>query len=236
MTAAIGLYQRLRLPEPWRVATTPIPLLIYGGSTAVGSFAIKLAQASNIHPLIIVAGRGTQYVETLINRSKGDTIIDYRNGDKKVLEGVQDALKKNGLESVQYALDTVSEKGSYQNICELLTPDSGHITMVLPPKDAASEIPQGITQTLTAVGSAHEAVDSESTEGKQGVVTGNREYAFIWHRLFARGLQEGWFSSHPYEIVPGGLGSVEKGLKDYREGKNSAVKYVFRIADTEGVE
>jgi NADPH2:quinone reductase len=35
MTAAVGLYQRLDLPEPWKAATSPMPLIIYGGSGAV---------------------------------------------------------------------------------------------------------------------------------------------------------------------------------------------------------
>jgi len=48
-------------------------------------------------------------------------------------------------------------------------------------------------------------------------------------------LQEGWFKGHPYEVVPGGLGGVEGALKNLKEGKASAVKYVFRIMETEGV-
>jgi NADPH2:quinone reductase len=35
MTAAVGLYVRLGLPEPWKPTTTPTPLIIYGGSGAV---------------------------------------------------------------------------------------------------------------------------------------------------------------------------------------------------------
>jgi len=37
MTAAVGLYQRLGLPEPWKPATSPIPLIVYGASGAVVS-------------------------------------------------------------------------------------------------------------------------------------------------------------------------------------------------------
>jgi NADPH:quinone reductase len=35
MTAAVGLYLRLGLPEPWNVAVKPLPLIIYGASSAV---------------------------------------------------------------------------------------------------------------------------------------------------------------------------------------------------------
>jgi len=53
-----------------------------------------------------------------------------------------------------------------------------------------------------------------------------------YYRLFTRGLQEGWFTGHPYEIVPGGLNGVEKGLADLQNGLASAKKFVFHVADT----
>jgi NADPH2:quinone reductase len=37
MTAAVGLYLRLGLPEPWNPTTTSIPLIVYGASSAVVS-------------------------------------------------------------------------------------------------------------------------------------------------------------------------------------------------------
>jgi hypothetical protein len=45
-------------------------------------------------------------------------------------------------------------------------------------------------------------------------------------------LTEGWFSAHPYQIREGGLDGFEGALRDLKEGKASAVKYVFRIEDT----
>jgi hypothetical protein len=35
MTAAVGLYMRLGLPEPWDATTEKIPLIVYGASGAV---------------------------------------------------------------------------------------------------------------------------------------------------------------------------------------------------------
>ena len=119
MTAAVGLYVRLGLPEPWKVGEKDIPLVIYGGASAVGAYTIQFAQRSQLHPLIVVAGAGAPYVETLIDRSKGDTIIDYRKGDEAVVQGIKDALKGKTLE---YAYDAVSEKGSYQVSLQLTIP------------------------------------------------------------------------------------------------------------------
>jgi NADPH:quinone reductase-like Zn-dependent oxidoreductase len=211
MTAAIGLHQRMGLPDQWTPATQATPLVVYGGAGAVGAYAIKLACLANIHPIIAVAGRGAKFVETLIDRSKGDTIVDYRSGDEAVVKGIKDALKGQKL---HYAYDAVSEHNSYTNIVQVLEPE-GHLTLVLPGKKYEG-IPESVKQSQTMVGTAH---------------SDDKEYAFIMFRYMARGLAQGWFTPHPHEVVEGGLQGVETGLKNLRDGKNSGTKYVFKIGE-----
>jgi len=224
MTAAIGLYasDRLALPQPWTPGTHPIPMVVYGASSAVGSYVLQLASRSNIHPLICVAGRAQEHVEKLINRSKGDTIIDYRKGDEAVVQGIKEAVGAHG--KLEYAYDAVSEKGSYANIASVLDGNTGRVTFVLPPKGAwegtFDEFPKGVKQSTTNVGSVHSAL---------------KDLGYVYFRYFTRGLEEGWFRGQPQEVVDGGLGGVEKALGWLREGKASAVKYVFRIGETDGV-
>lgn len=222
MTAAIGMYLRLDLPEPWRPATGPLPLVIYGAASAVGFYVIQLAQKSNIHPLICVAGRARDHVEAVIDRSKGDTIVDYRDGDEAVVAGLRKALEgQAGLPPLLHAFDAVSEKGSYVNISKVMA-KGGKITIVLPAKDD-EVIPEGIEMSMTRVGCVH-------TEGEAV-----KDFGFLFFRYFSRGLQHGWFKPQRQEVVPGGLGGIEQALKDLKDGKASGVKYVFRIAETEGV-
>ena len=228
MTAAVGLYARLKVPAPWSASLEQTPLIVYGGASAVGAFAIKLAQLSNIHPIITIAGNGKDFVEGLIDRSKGDTIVDYRNGDAATVSGIKDALKAAGTSKVIYAFDAVAEKGSYQNIGKVIDP-TGQITMVLPPK---KDDPPAVTWLQTSVGSVHKDHAADSSEAKAGLRLGGKDFGFVYYRFFGRGLQEGFFSGHPYEVVPGGLNGVEGALKNLKAGKASAVKYVFRIADT----
>lgn len=58
----------------------------------------------------------------------------------------------------------------------------------------------------------------------------------MYSRFLSKGLQEGWFRSQPHEVVPGGLNGIQKALLDLKAGKASAVKYVFSIAETDGVQ
>jgi len=229
MTAALGLYVRLGLPEPWNAITVQTPIIVYGASGAVGAYAIKLAQLSNIHPIIAVAGRAQAFVEKLIDRSKGDSIVDYRNGDSAVVSGIQDALKKTGAKEVKYAFDAISEHNSYQNISKVLSKEGSKITLVLPGKDYTA-IPEYVEKSTTTVGSVHQ--DPPEDKVKAGIKTGGREFGYVFFRLFSRGLQEGWFTAHPHEVIPGGLNGIEKGLSDYKAGVNSGTKYVFKIEDT----
>jgi NADPH:quinone reductase-like Zn-dependent oxidoreductase len=223
MTAALGLYQQLKLPLPWAPADKPTPLVVYGGASAVGAFVIKFAQLSNIHPIIAVAGKGAPFVETLINRKKGDTIVDYREGDDFIYSGIRAASK--GV-PIQHAYDAVSEKGSYDNLAAVLD-KPGKITVVLP---AEFQTPQEqITIHRTMVGAVH-------TPPAEGQALGDKEFAAALFQFIGRGLAQGWFSGHPYEVRKGGLGGLEGALKDLEAGKASAVKYVIKIAETEGIE
>ena len=236
MTAALGLYQKLRLPLPWQPATEPLPLIVYGGASAVGAFGIKLATLSNIHPIIAVAGRGIPFVQSLIDPSKGDAVVDYRKGDEATTAGIADALEKAGQEGkAHHLLDAVSEKNSYQNVIPVLQKDGkSKITNVLPGKEY--KVPEGIEQSLTRVGSIFAGIDKEGVEAKAGAkLASDKEFGNLLYRFMGRGLGEGFFQPHPYEVVPGGLAGVQTGLKNLKEGNASAVKYVFRIDETEGV-
>jgi len=211
------LYVRLALPQPFVPAKEPIPLVVYGAASAVGAYAVQLAVRSQIHPIICVAGKGIPFVEGIIDKGKGDKVVDYRKGDEAVVEEIKSALDGKKL---LYAFDAVSEKGTYVNICKVLSTDGGKMTNVLPVEK--DKIPSGVLQSQTMVGSVHDEKHDAN-------------FGYAWFRMFGLGLKEGWLKGHPQEVVPGGLGGVQQGLTNLKEGKASAVKYVFRIADTEGV-
>nr|OQO27134.1 hypothetical protein B0A51_07016 [Rachicladosporium sp. CCFEE 5018] len=217
LTAAVGLYARLGLPEPWLPASkdsSKTPLVIYGASSSVGSYALQLAIKSNIHPLITIAGKAASHVEQFLDKSKGDVLIDYRKGDEHVVSSIKSAL--NGA-PLLHGFDAVSEKGSVENFTKVIDP-KGKVTFVLPGKDYP-----GFADTV------------ETSTTRVGDVHGDlKDFGYVWSRYLSKGLEEGWFKAQPQEVVPGGLGGVEQALKNLKDGKASAVKYVFKIEDTPG--
>ncbi|EXJ66232.1 uncharacterized protein A1O5_10848 [Cladophialophora psammophila CBS 110553] len=214
LTAVMALYEKLLLPLPWSPATDSIPLIVYGASTAVGAFAIKLAQLSNIHPIIAIAGKGIPFVETLVDKSKGDIIIDYRGGAAQTVKSIEAYLTDTEKRVAKHAMDCVIVEQSAE-VLRQVVPSDGHITWLFPNTFNVSPI----KATTTNVGSAH----------NQDGLGDSRELAFVFSRWFTYALQNGKFSGHPFEIRKGGLGAVEQALRDLKEGKASAVKYVIPI-------
>ena len=224
LTAAVGLYgsKKLNLPQPWSPAQKPIPLLVYGAASAVGAYVVQLAVRSNIHPIICVAGRAQAHVEKMIDTSKGDAVIDYRQDNNKVVQDIKDALKGQKLE---FAYDAVAEleKNTIQNISQVLDKQTGSVTLVLPAKGGWEskweEFAEGVHQSPTNVGGVHKDL---------------KELGLVFSRYFTRGLDEGWFRGQPQEIVPGGLAGIQSALEKLKDGSASAVKYVFEVQKTEG--
>ncbi|KAM5529042.1 quinone oxidoreductase [Fusarium oxysporum f. sp. phaseoli] len=222
MTAALGVYQRLQLPLPWNPVTVPTPLVVNGAATAVGAFAIKFATLSNIHPIIAIAGKGIPFVETLLDKSKGDIVIDYRQGADYVNEQLRKAAEGH---VISYAYDTVSDKASLETLFKIVSPENGKIMSVVPKED---EVTEGITVLGSNVGLIH-------APAKEGTRVGDAEFGATLYNLISLGLTGGWFSGHPYEVAKGGLAGLEGALKDLEAGKASAKKYVLHLAETPGV-
>lgn len=218
----MALFSRLSLPQPWSPTSQKLPLIIYGASSAVGCYAIKLAQRANIHPLILIAGRSSAYAKTLIDEAKGDTIIDYNEGPEKVVAGIKKGLQRNGLaeKDMMHAFDVISERGSWRPIVEALNPN-GEITMLRPIDP--SEFPNTLKRSRTGVAGVHSQLDTRDWD---------QDLGYVFFRLFGKGLADGWLKAHPWELRKGGLSAVESALRDLKEGKHNAKKYVFRIAES----
>ncbi|KAL7955449.1 GroES-like protein [Trichoderma compactum] len=192
ITAALNLYKELRLPEPWVPAEDPTPLVIFGAASSVGAFAVNLASLSNIHPIYAVAGRGTEFVESLLDSSKGDRVIDYRQGPDFVTAEIQRLTPK--LDSYTTSV-----------MVKLMDPVKRRLSMVLP-----QELPRQIAA---------------------GIKTPVSSFAHVYFRHLSGALANDIIWHHPFEVVDSGFGGISRALKDLRDGKNIASKYVIHISE-----
>jgi NADPH2:quinone reductase len=237
VAAALPLFRRQNLPPPWMKRSpnaSPLPLIIYGASSCLGCFALKLARAANIHPLIAICGGTTAYVSKLLDPKLGDVIVDYRQGVEAMKADVVQAL--NGLKAY-HALDAISENKSWVPITQMVDPIGGYVAVVQGRGNEYNEpeIPAGVQVGYTYAGSAHYGKFQHGMprqpEDKESVIS-DIDFSYVLLRYVARLLAKGEFEGHPVEIIPGGVGAVVVGLRKLQRGEAKGVKYVYRIHET----
>ncbi|TIA07632.1 hypothetical protein D6C81_09398 [Aureobasidium pullulans] len=219
-TASVALFRNLQRPTPWNSATKPTPLIVYGESTSVSAYAVKLARNSNIHPIIAIAGKGTDYVNTIVDTTKGDAVFDYRDGADEMISKIKKHLEAGDHGPVLHGLDPGIASSSQKVLNEIVPPE-GAIKLVMP---SDTEIASA-TKTMTSVGVVH-----NTDNGCHGADA--RDLGLVTARWLTKAMQAGTFNGHPFEVRSGGLHAVDQALQDLKDGKNSATKYVFRIEDT----
>ncbi|CAG9990724.1 unnamed protein product [Clonostachys byssicola] len=127
-------------------------------------------------------------------------------------------LRKVAGSGVVHAFDAGSEKGSTTNIGRVLG-EGGRVTVVLKPDmtTCGEEDPGNAEVLLTNAGTVHTERPS----------AGYGTFGAVFFPFFELGLTEGWFKGHPYEVVEGGLGGLQKALGRLSyilgDGKNSRV-------------
>lgn len=237
-TSVCALFQELEFPEPWSPLAkaagkkgTKSPLIIYGASTATGAFAIKLAAAANIHPIIAVGSKRSEFIKPFLDESKGDALVDYTAYPKEeeLIEAIQEAVKKGGAPDGRCwkAYDTVSEDDTIRLVTKVIAgpPDAAgrrpKLTNVLLKTEVEGSDPS-VDIVYAMVGQVHYEDENDKLIG------------VTWGAAFSRGLREGWLTNHPYTVGTNGLESLSEGLKGLKDGKIRAQKFLTRIGETQG--
>ncbi|RPA78206.1 GroES-like protein [Ascobolus immersus RN42] len=237
-TAAVGLFGNLGYRAPWEPKVEKKDgrsglVVIWGGSTTVGAYAIQLAKAAGLGPIITLAGNGAPFVRTLIDESAGDVIVDYRRSD--AAEEVRRIAKEKGFERIDRVFDCVTDGGVAQRAGEIFKgQESGVLGIVNYLSDEEkAKIASNVTINQINVGSIHPGMGLAAAMGVPAEEWG-RELGRVFSTWVAAAVRDGRFKTHPTQVVPGGLKpeSVEKGLKMLMNGEVSAKKLVFRVEDT----
>lgn len=247
-TAAVGLYRNLQLPAPWdrsdehTAGEQNVPLVVNAASTAVGSFAIKLAKMNpRIRPIIATAGASADFVRDELG---ADAVLDYRS--PKVEDELKAALKGHTLNHV---FDAANSLSSVKYLTAVLNPGQGRYTCTMPVGPSIYD-PEGKAEKFLqktnlwyehiwvgdVIGTKLERC--ENTHLAQ--VTATDKIRGIWFgsvmsKVFEMGLADGSFCGHPFEVVKGGLEGVEAALRKLGGGNRGNAKFVTRIADTPGL-
>jgi NADPH2:quinone reductase len=234
--ACIALFSSLKLcAGPWDTSKDHgKPLLVYGATTGVGSMAVKLAQIVNIHPVICVAGKGQQFVQSLIDTSKGDVVLDYRKGNDELIRDIKAAL---GDYELEHALDAVTGVSTISNITSVLKLDGGKLALVLP--GYAQKLSKDLQVSHVMAGSLWKPLIGRKRDeelGNLGLEQDGPDFARKMACSIEIMLADGKITAHPFTVLPHGLESLEEGLKSLKAGNVSASRFVLRIANTPNLQ
>jgi len=207
-TAAQALYQNLNLPTPWAPATTPIPILLWAGSTAVGIFAIKIAKLSGLRIATTASPKNHQLLKDL----GAELVLDYR--DPEAPNKIHEWAEQYG--GLRHALDNISEKGSTKLTASAFGSQSGTI-ITLQPVDKSKEQPWPANVEIKA-NVLYVVLDKNN----------KKEFADMheWYQHITALIEEGKLSSMPLKQWESGLEGLTEALDYYRQGKVSAEKIV----------
>jgi len=212
MKAALGLFRNLGLPPPGQQKEgSGTSVLVYGGTTAVGVYAIQLAKLANLHVVAVASG------DDHASSYGADEVIDDRNRtDSQLVDDIASAA--NG--QIHHVFDAVVEGGTIEIIVSVLEKTGGgKYTTVLPESKNIRKVPG-----VTSAGSAMVSVVQSDPEAAR--------FATKWYKQLGVWFEVGKFRPQHIEIVPNGLAGVKDGLKRLKANEVRAAKLVYSIADT----
>lgn len=131
-TAALGLFSKdgLNVPVPAIDSNySSQTVLIYGGSTSVGSSAIQLAKSASLYVITTASSANSEYCQKL----GADVVLDYRSSDW--VERAASLVRSTKFAGV---FDSIAEPASFKPIKELVSRLGGPVkiaaTLPAPPE------------------------------------------------------------------------------------------------------
>ncbi|TFK83844.1 GroES-like protein, partial [Polyporus arcularius HHB13444] len=219
-TVANSLYshkpgtESLKLSPPWeggRGKYTGNSILILGGATQVGLFAIQFAKLSGYSPIIATA---STHNASLVKLYGATHVVDRKLSEERTIAEVH-AIAGGPVDLVY---DAVSEDSTL-HLAGAAVREGGQVVVVLPGQEELFKKlfdPKHVEWVI--------ARGFQSSERNKGALAG------LWKQL-PELLKEGVLKPTKFELL-GGLEGVAGGLERLRRNEVSGVKLVVRPHDT----
>jgi len=217
-TSVIALYgpNSLKLPQPGD-ADPPAPgtwLLVYGGSSSVGQYAIQLAKLSGYKVITTASKHNHELVKSL----GADLVFDYN--DPNVVKNMKEATN----DSIHLTFDTISEDYTYPLILGTFAEGKpAKISVLHKPTPEFVGKSKGVEWHETFIFTAYgPTVNTKNNEEERAVLS-----KFLWEKL--PGLVKGGLKPNVIKKFDGGLDNVETALDYLVQGKASWEKVVYTL-------
>jgi len=215
-TAAQALWiSQPGLPTPSAPASTPFPILVWAGASAVGQYTVQLAKLSGMEVIATASPRNHAFVEGL----GADAVFDYRDPD------VAAKIRAFTGNKLAHAVDCISDATTTRQVGESFGQAGGFVSLVLAEPVQAPGVRAQFSLVYTLLGKAFEhpmpyAADPEHYEFGKTTAT-----------LLTRLLADGKLKTTPVKLVPNGLNEVGEWLEYMKQGKVSGEKITYLVAE-----
>jgi len=193
-----------------------IHLLIWGGSTSVGQYAIQIARhfgfqfATTCSNTKVVKALGAEYV------------FDYRS--QTVIEDI-----KKILPTITYVLDCVGNEVSSTQASTAVCEVGGVLCTIQPGKTNTQNVEKRVNVTDVVVFTAFFEDIKFGPHYTLRKREADRQLAEELWRALPDLLSSGTIKPNPFRIIDGGLNGVVEGFQIYRDGGISGQKLVYNI-------
>ena len=134
LTALQCLYETLELPSPLGVSIRPgdpqRAILVWGGASSVGQYAIQFAKLGGLRVLTTTSPKNVDLVRGL----GADEVFDYR--DEDVVEKIRAATGS----ALDIAIDTISEGKTTEQVAGAIGDKGGKVAIILPYESPRSDV------------------------------------------------------------------------------------------------
>ncbi|RDW84969.1 hypothetical protein BP6252_02559 [Coleophoma cylindrospora] len=220
-TVGQALYQSLQLPLPSEPSSTPIPLLIYGGSTATGSLAIQFAKLSGCQVITTCSPHNFEYVKSL----GADAVFNYQSPSCAA------DIKEFSKDSIAHTFDCIAEGESPKIAVGAMSSKGGvYTTLLLVSAEKVAEINPKVQNKSTL---GYTVVGEDFKFGKKEMPAKPQDFEFgkMFWPLARDLLAQGKIKVHKPSInkYSQGLEGVILGMKALKEGRVSGEKLVYTL-------
>ncbi|KAI1822725.1 zinc-binding dehydrogenase [Xylaria intraflava] len=223
-TAVQGMFQRLGLPEPASPAASPFPVLISGGVSSVGMYAVQLAKLAGLRVIATASKKNHALLKSL----GADEVIDYTDAawPEKVRELTQDGL--------QHAFDCVGDVETTTAVARAISSTKGgHVVCILPRRN--EDLPEDlykvrIESTIVYTVFGHPVnLRGVGFQNWGGPTPRDRQFWEKYLGLLPEYVGSGKIQPNPSRELAG-LGAIQEGFDLQKSGKIRAEKIVYKIA------
>ncbi|GAA5955314.1 hypothetical protein JCM8115_001912 [Rhodotorula mucilaginosa] len=220
-TAIQALYMRLGLNLPNSPSKDREPILVWGGSTSVGLYALQLLKASGYTPISVSSEKNFD----LVKKFGAAAVFDYNDPETP-------AKVAKAYPSLQYGLDCISEGKTTVSIVKAIAAAKGigRVVTLLVNKDSeikeyADKVKVEMTLVYTVLG-----VEFDWPGMTFPAMPNDKTRMEEWCSKYLPELfQSGTIKPNPIQSFSGGLDNITEGLNYIKEGKNRGVKVTYKI-------